>query len=100
MEHKKKVNAKMLLINALLLLEQLVLVTRVYSAKIKAGHTETGCTNCRLRNVKTIKKALSVCCAERLYDEEAQIELEVEYSYDVELVLQAFQPRFGCVVIQ
>jgi len=67
MEYKKKINAKLPLITALLLLEQLALTTRIYSAKIKIDITEAGYNNCKLRSIKAIKKALSDC-AEKFYD--------------------------------
>jgi len=98
MEHKKKVKVNAPLLSALLLLEQLVLITRVYSAKVKIGHTEVGCVDCKLRSVKAIKKALSNCCSERFY-EEVRVEVEVEYNDNVELTLQAFHsPKLGYVV--
>ncbi len=97
MEHKK-VNAKLPLATALLLLEQLTMITHIYSAKIKIGHIETGCTNCRQRNIKTIKKALSDCCPE-LFDNEAQIEVEIKCNDDVLLTLQAFHsPKLGHII--
>jgi len=100
MEHKKRVEVNVPLTSALLLLEQLVLITCVYSAKIRVGHTEVGCTNCKLRSVKTIKKTLSNCCHERFH-EEVRVEVEVEYNDIVELALQAFHsPKLGHVVIQ
>ncbi len=97
MEHKK-VNAKLPLNTVLLLLEQLVSITHVYVAKIRIGHIEMGCMNCRLRSVKAIKKALSDCCPE-LFDDEAQIEVEIKYNYNVEQTLQAFHnPKLGYIV--
>jgi len=99
MEHKK-VSAKLPLSTALLLLEQLVLTTCVYVVKIQIGRIETGCTNCKLRSIKAIKKALSDCCPELFnsFDNEAQIEVELEYNKDVELTLQAFRrSKFGYV---
>ena len=89
MEHRKRINTQMHLISALLMLEQLTLITYVYSAKILVNHTETGCTNCKLRSIKTIKKALSDCCPD-FYEEVAQVEIEMEYNDDVEQLLQAF----------
>jgi ferredoxin-like protein FixX len=98
MEHKKKVKVNAPLVSALLLLEQVVLITRVYTAKLEIGHTEVGCTNCKLSSVKAIKKALSNCCPERFY-EEVQVEVEVEYNNNVELTLQAFHsPKLGYIV--
>jgi hypothetical protein len=95
MEHKK-VNAKLPLSTALLLLEQLTLVTRVYAVRIRIGSIEVGCTNCR--SVKAIKKALSDCCAE-LFDNVVQIEVEIKYNYNVEQTLQAFRrQKFGYIV--
>jgi len=89
MEHRKRISAKMPLIGALLMLEQLTLTTRVYLAKILVNHAETGCTNCKLRSIKTIKKALSDCCPD-FYEEVTQVEIEIEYNDDVEQLLQAF----------
>ncbi len=98
MEYKKKINAKLPLTTALLLLEQLVLTTHIYSAKMKIGCIETGCIDCRLRAVKAIKKAVSDCCPE-LFDNEAHVEMEIEYDDRAEAVLQAFhQPKFGRIV--
>jgi hypothetical protein len=100
MEHKKKISAKLPLISALLLLEQLMLTTYVHYAKIRMGYTEIGCNSCRLRNIKTIKKVLSDCCVELFYDD-VQVEAEIEYNDIVKLVLQAFHsPRLGYVVVQ
>jgi hypothetical protein len=99
MEHKK-VSAKLPLSTALLLIEQLILITRVYVAKIRIDHIETGCMSCKLRSVKAIKKALSDCCPELFnnFDNEAQIEVELEYNKDVELTLEAFRhSKFGYV---
>lgn len=97
MEHKK-VKAKLPLNTALLLLEQLVLTTYVYVAKIRIGHIETGCANCRLLSVKAIKKALSDCCP-KSFDSEAQIEAELEYNDNVEQTLQSFHHKtFGYIV--
>ncbi len=97
MEHKKKVVVKLPLSSALLLLEQLVLTTHVYSARVKA-HCIVGCNDCRMRSIKTIKKALSSCCPE-LFDNEVQVELEIEYNDHVEMILQAFRsPRLGHIV--
>jgi len=96
MEHKK-VYAKLPLNAALLLLEQLVLTTRIHDAKIRVGHIEMG-ANCR-RGVKAIKKALSDCCPELFDSFDSEVEVELEYNNDVELTLQAFRrPKFGYIV--
>jgi len=97
MEHKK-VYAKLPLNTALLLLEQLVLTTRIHDAKIRTGHIELK-ANSR-RGIKAIKKALSDCCPE-LFDsfDSVRVEVELEYNNDVELTLQAFRrPKFGYIV--
>jgi hypothetical protein len=87
------------LATALLFLVQLALTTKVYSAKVKACNIETGCADCKLRSFKAIKKALSDHCPERFYEEEALVEAEIDYNYDVELILQAFHsPKLGYVV--
>jgi predicted transcriptional regulator len=96
---KKMIGARMPLISALLMLEQLTLTTRVYSAKILVNHIEAGCSDCKLRSIKAITKALADCCPERFYEEATRIETEIEYNDDVEQLLQAFHhPKFGYVV--
>ncbi len=98
MEHKKRAGVKLPLSSALLLLEQLVLTTHVYSARVRTHRVEIGCNSCGMRSVKTIKKALSRCCPEQ-FDNEVQVELEIEYNDHVEMILRAFRsPRLGHIV--
>lgn len=97
---ERKVVAKLPLRTALFLLEQLVLTSRVVSAKIIVKHLEAGCSDCNRRKVRIIAKGLATCCPE-LFDEPSVVDAVVVFdsSDAVETVLKSFDaPRLGYAV--